>query len=497
MAININEIESIIEKRRQEILNAPDTIVITGTKYYVSNSGDDSNDGLSPDKPWKTLARVSDAELNEGDAVLFCRGDLFRGEVVAKAGVTYAAYGEGEKPKLYACDRNMADPSLWVLTDREHNIWRYTEKTLDAGTLVFNEGEKHSVKLIPSYINGRFVCRNDESKLFDMAEEMVRDLDVFWYFDEILTERPSKDESFPIPDMTPKSYGDLYLRCDKGNPGEVFESIEATSRRKIIAVGKNPNVRVDNLCLKYAGIHAVQGGSACLEGLKVTNCEIGWTGGTIQHYFGTDPNYPQGRRGTVTRFGNGVEIYGGCNNYEVSDCYIYQAYDAGATHQVSTGGNKRTMTNIAYKRNLIDYCVYSIEYFLEMNGEDTESYMEGIEISDNILCRSGYGWGQQRHNTDTPAHIKGWSYENKASNFTISNNIFYKAAYRMVHLVAKEQSSCPTMKNNTYIQHQGGMLGQYGSNLEKEPEILIFGENAKDTITQVFNESEPEVHILK
>lgn len=34
-------------------------------------------------------------------------------------------------------------------------------KGLDVGTLVFNGGEAHSVKLIPSYIRGRFVCRDD------------------------------------------------------------------------------------------------------------------------------------------------------------------------------------------------------------------------------------------------------------------------------------------------------------------------------------------------
>jgi hypothetical protein len=293
-----------------------------------------------------------------------------------------------------------------------------------------------------------------------------------------------------------ESLGDLYLRCDRGNPGEVFTDIEAVPRRPMICVGRNDHVTVDNLCLMYIGCHAITAGGHVV-GLHVTNCEIGWIGGTIQHYFGTDPNYPQGGRGTVTRFGNGIEIYGGCDDYTVENCYVYQCYDAGITHQVSTGGKKYTMTNVLYKDNLVEYCVYSIEYFLEMNNGDTESYMDGIEMCGNILRHSGYGWGQQRHNTWTPAHIKGWSYTNNARNYTVHDNIFDRAAYRMVHLVAQKQESCPKMYGNTYIQHEGMKIGQYGANEIAEPENLDFDAAAEEKITKLFGDEGAKVYMIK
>ncbi|MBQ8551965.1 MAG: hypothetical protein IJ428_04020 [Clostridia bacterium] len=491
------ELEALCEKRKQAILNAPDALEIKGTTYYVSNDGSDENDGLSEKSPWQTLAKVSSAELSEGDGVLFRRGDLFRGMVATKPGVSYGAYGTGEKPKLYGWDKNLADPALWELHDAEHHIWKLTEKILDPGTLVFNDGEAWSIKLIPSYINGRFVCRNDESKLFDMSCEMVRDLDIYWHFDAILTDRPSKGQNFLIPDMTPKSLGDLYLRCDRGNPGGAFRSIEAPTRRSMFRVGANANVKIDNICMKYIGLHAVSAGGECSRGLHVTNCEIGWIGGTIQSYMGTDPNYPQGDRGTVTRFGNGVEIYGGCDDYEVSNCYIYQVYDAGITHQVTTNGNKRVMNNVLYKDNLVEKCVYSIEYFLEMNNGDTDSYMNNIEMCGNILRESGYGWGQQRHNTYTPAHIKGWSYTNKASNYSVHDNIFDRAAYRMIHTVAQEAESCPEMHDNTYIQYYGNTIGKIGSNRVKEPEDQIFDDAAEEKINTVFGDKNAKVYVIK
>ena len=132
-----------------------------------------------------------------------------------------------------------------------------------------------------------------------------------------------------------------------------------------------------------------------------------------------------------------------------------------------------------------------------MNNGDSESYMDGIEMCGNILRYSGYGWGQQRHNTDTPAHIKGWSYTNKASNYSVHNNIFDRAAYRMLHLVAEKKESCPVMYENTYIQYEGGRIGQYGGNAVAEPENLIFDEHADETIRTVFGDKNAEVYIIR
>ena len=71
--------EALCAKRKAEILGTGDEIEIDGKVYYVSNDGDDANDGLSPERPWKTLGKVSEADLKAGDGVRFKRGDLFRG----------------------------------------------------------------------------------------------------------------------------------------------------------------------------------------------------------------------------------------------------------------------------------------------------------------------------------------------------------------------------------------------------------------------------------
>ena len=164
------------------------------------------------------------------------------------------------------------------------------------------------------------------------------------------------------------------------------------------------------------------------------------------------------------------------------------------THQITARNKLVEMKNILYKDNLVEYCVYSIEYFLEKEI-DNESYMSDIEICGNILRFSGYGWGQQRHNVDTPAHIKGWSYVNTARNFSIHHNVFDWAAYRMLHLVARERESLPQLYGNTYIQKDGGMLGQYGENLVQEPEIVMYNQNVQEVILEQWDDVDAKIQI--
>ena len=98
----------------------------TARIFHVdATSGDDHNDGLSPEKPWRTLVQVNAAPLRPGDKVLFKRGEMWRGQLVPQSGapdapITYGAYGEGEKPVLLgSVSRN--DPQDWQ--HEGNNIW--------------------------------------------------------------------------------------------------------------------------------------------------------------------------------------------------------------------------------------------------------------------------------------------------------------------------------------------------------------------------------------
>ncbi|MCX7747229.1 MAG: right-handed parallel beta-helix repeat-containing protein [Clostridia bacterium] len=100
------------------------TVKPTGKIYYVSNSGNDNNNGLSPKSPLKTLSKASDLELNPGDAILLKCGDTWRESIfLADSGtrehpILLSSYGEGKKPKI-ECDNGFGlvlyNCSGWII----------------------------------------------------------------------------------------------------------------------------------------------------------------------------------------------------------------------------------------------------------------------------------------------------------------------------------------------------------------------------------------------
>lgn len=84
---------------------------IFATNYYVSMTGNDSNSGLTTDKPWKTLRKVNTTVFSPGDMILFKRGDRFYGSLIPTSSgnstrlITYGAYGTGVKPMISSFER--------------------------------------------------------------------------------------------------------------------------------------------------------------------------------------------------------------------------------------------------------------------------------------------------------------------------------------------------------------------------------------------------------
>ncbi|MBR5308716.1 MAG: hypothetical protein IKU43_08095 [Clostridia bacterium] len=438
---------------RDRIRNTKTNVKFKGKAYYVSNEGNDNNDGLTPETSWLTLEKVSTTELCEGDAVFLKRGQIFRGQIICQPGVTYSAYGEGNKPEIYGWYENFAGADNWECINEEKHLWRLKKEIPDTGTLVFNEGEAHAIKLVPSYVNGKFVVRDKHDVDFDIEKEATVNL----AFHQACTKELINGVPLISPACTNTGY--VILRCDEGNPGAIYNSIEILPKRNTIACAGKKNITIDNLCIKYCGAHGV--GSGTTEGLTVQNCEFGWIGGAIQHYNHGNPN----RIGYVTRYGNGVEIYGGCKDYTVDNCYFYQVYDAAITHQTDATGRHQEMINVKYTNNLIETSTYSIEYFLSFSDIGTnKSIMKDFYIGKNFMVDAGCGWGKQRYNPETPAHIKSWNSQNPCINYVVENNVFFYSTHDLLQVGCLNKEGVPVMRNNVYIQKLGGSFGNVGVN---------------------------------
>src|SRR5437870_5324703 len=100
-------------------------LTANATTYYVSNSGNDSNNGTSTSTPWRTLSKVNSFfnSLKPGDNVLLNRGEVFYGKItIGKSGtstarITIGAYGSGAMPVI----TGFTDVNSW--TNLGGNIW--------------------------------------------------------------------------------------------------------------------------------------------------------------------------------------------------------------------------------------------------------------------------------------------------------------------------------------------------------------------------------------
>lgn len=481
----LDEALSFAKKRKEEILNAKSQYEIKGTVYYLdSETGDNEADGLSPETAWRSMQRLSSADLKAGDVVLFRRGQTFRGTMKTVSGVTYSAYGEGKKPELIS-SINAADPNMWVPT-RWKNVWMYVNMisyVRDIGGIAFDEGKCWGIKV---YINHK---TNERVDMFrsngDRSEHRRGELDVFngrnWIHRECTVWNGPQDLKNDLEFYHDWSDEHLYLYCE-GNPAKQFSSIELFVRCFIIrnAAGNN-DVTIDNLGLKYAGIHAISSGSC--KNFTVRNCEISFIGGSQmaveQHKskaekisYGNDP----------TRLGNAIEIYGLCENYLCENNYIHQIYDTGITvqYQVNNLDRDYIMKDVVWRNNLLDLCHWSLELWLyspekEERNNDFKTLVKNVDIHDNICLNNGYGWGRQRPDQGDVCFTGGGGNGTKNTdyeNYSIRNNMFLGTKCAIISSIAFGEEGIKVFGNKIYGDSSIGNCGS-GMKFGVEPRIPL------------------------
>ncbi len=489
------EVDKLSESRKLKISQTPsDYSTITGTKYYVSNNGDDNNDGLSPETAWATIAKVNSFQFSDGDGILFERGGLWREvQIVQKnTSVTYSAYGEGEKPKFYGSPENSADESKWELYFEEGNkkIWKfYREDITDIGSIVFNDGEKYADKDTPSYMDKKWIVRDTEFEgqtPYDIVEALNHNFKFVHLADSVLSDRETPELS--------TATGPIYLRCDEGNPGKIFNSIEFIGILVPFII-RTHGVTIDNFCIKYSkfgvsGYHIV-----AIDDLTVKNCEMEWIGGNICGY-----NFRAIKGGRALRIGNGVEVYGGCRNYTVENSYFNQIYDAAVSPQYVAGkvDSKEVNVvteNILYRGNLIENCIYGFESFLDTYNAGVICKGDNYLIEDNIVRQGGFGFGSTRKDRGFSGCFTTGGHPSCYRNFVIKNNIFDRATDQLVIACEKEIDCLPIFENNTYIQGYGNTLITKNCYDRNEPKHKC-DENSEKILAEFFRDNTSKVYIV-
>ena len=383
-------------KLRDEILNTKNTLEYYKPKnkdriFYVSTKGSDSNDGTSPKKAIQSLAAVDGLLLQDGDTVLFERGCIWRmGEKFeCREGVLYGSYGEGRKPMILGSPKNFAQ-EVWK-PSKKKNVWQ--------------------INYMYAYPCGAFL---DEGKEIGYQKLTMRELEknTDYFFDEEMAT--------------------LYFYCDKGNPSNVYYSMEFSQDGMSMHCSTGvDNVTVDNICLRYLG----SGGVGTLynnANIDVTNCEVAYVGGQWM--------------GNV-RGGNGLGSWCGGLDYNWDHNWVYQTFDSAMSPQ---GNNSyHNYDNITMCKNLFEY-----------NNADIESWESGYNHADhkhkpmttysnnhydNNICRfTSLGWGTRADDGGIRG-IDGVHYghfgKDQIKSMTFNNNII-DCPGRMVYKMSIDNKAC-------------------------------------------------------
>ncbi len=199
---SINACDRVKNDRYYDAEPAKSCMTVTSMTYYVSaRTGDDTNDGLRPDRAFASLFAVNQITLRPGDQVLLERGSVFHGQFLQitdsgteEAPIVIGAYGEGAPPRIDA-----AGQGIW---------YQDYGNPLDSLTHVYR-----------GYVSSTVL-------LYDAEYITVEDLEITNHAERILGER--------------------YSQCDKMN------------RTGIAIVARDKGVR-HGITLRNLSIHDVEG----------------------------------------------------------------------------------------------------------------------------------------------------------------------------------------------------------------------------------------------
>lgn len=435
------------KSKRDEILNSESIIVpgsetvlgetYSGTAYYVSGEGNDENDGTSPESAWQSLEKVNEARFSDGDAVFFRRGDTFFGKIEAKTGVSYSAYGEGEKPIITGSPAEASDASMWGLY-KEYDgkkIWQYKERVSDCGIIIFDD-TLIAQKTYPVWSGSEYL--NFRNEPFDMEKDFTANLQFFVDHGDL------SGKEFPIEFGEHEAVSALYLRCDEGNPADVYSKIEMS----VIEAGCSPRtggVSVDNLNFR---LYYSQGMDCCSYSNTIYQyCEASWCGGGLSRLRSHERGY------FADISGGGLLLFGahvrGLNNY------IHDCESKGIAIVINPGFINYDREDVVASGNVVERCGAGIYMW---NGVENGSWkFEDILVEDNFIIDSPGDW--RRHNQ---VHFEERG--DKAavtltrmlpgSDVTFRGNLIYHADGALVGITADdlENGYTPVFEGNTYVQ---------------------------------------------
>ena len=445
----------------------------TGTAYYVSNDGNDDNDGLTPETAWQTISRLAqeaggwerEGVLKPGDAVFFRRGDIFRDQNfhLGTDGLTFSAYGEGEKPIFTTSSENGSGGEKWELIYEDNTgkrIWQYYRDMSDVSRLILNDGEAITTRIYEFYDgNGYISCEatgwwQHEAEgvtlldtLLPLEDSMIEDLTII--------SRPERFEGWDYIDC---GVGPLYLRCDSGNPGELFDSIEFTE------YALSPNIYLcasncvfDNISFRCNGKSYIQPDKwKEVQNTVIQNCEFAYGGCTVTFY-------REREDGALVVEVQGDGIYNIVRNTTIRNNYFHDGAISSVTYEGDNFDDKDTVDG---------YFHYLDNVSVNTNGIRLDSTADALKYLDSVKVCGNQVWNTGGMDQGKLIYSEGSLVlmPNNYGECVIEDNVFYgtKNGHAMnalldIFLYNFESAGYtrPKFGNNIYVQYAGRNFGDF------------------------------------
>ena len=479
------ELHDDLDAAIERILNARSVIVhsdefipvetSTGKAYYVSADGDDDIDGLSPETAWRTIDKVlrdvnygDPGTIQPGDAIFFRRGDIFRLpeiEVTLEPNIenlTFSAYGEGDKPIITASSENGSGDGKWQLVYSDASgkkIWQYYRDMRDTSMIVFDNGAAIANRVYEFYTGDGYVSC-EATGWWMHEEEGVTLKDGLLSLEDSLTEdmtiisRPTLQHVDDRPgDYNVKGVGPLYLRCDRGNPGALYSSVEFTEleAKSLMFLHASGNV-IDNISFRSNANSYIKGNleEDDVQNTLIQNCEFAYGGGGASDY----ETHEDGNHVVVVQ---GDGIYTVVSNSTIRDNYFHDAKCSTATYEGNLENKSKTIRG--YYRVLDNVMVNTIGLRLDASS-DMLRYLDSVVVSGNQIWNTGrMDNGKYIYSEGTVVFMPA-----NYGEFIVSNNVFYGTeqghpmnALLDLFIYDYENSDYtkPQFSDNVYVQYSG------------------------------------------
>lgn len=479
------QLENALQKKIAAIQSAKTEIVhsdryipgetYTGTAYYVSNDGDDMSDGRTPETAWRTPLRVLEAlgffgrtELKPGDAVFFRRGDTFRMEEtqfwnIIVSNLTFSAYGEGDKPVITGSSENGDGAEKWKLVYEDgtgKKIWQFYRDMTDVSMLVLNDGEDFTTRVYEYYTDHGYVscemydwwmhtedCLTLKDELLSLEESMAEDLSII--------SRPERSDER----MITSGVGPLYVRCDSGNPGEIYSSVEFSQYHVTGLVSLQAcGVVFDNLSFRCGGNSFIKSGLKWKEitDTRIQNCEFAYGGGCVTLYHAISGGKP-----LMEPQGDG--IYNIVRNTLIQNNYFHDMMSSTVTYEGddfndkdAVGGSYHFLDNV---------CVNTM-------GVRLDSTAGALQYLDSVVVRGNQLWNTGHMDNGKFVYSEGSlvMMPNHYGECIIEDNVFYGTEQghpmnALLDIFSYDFEgggyTRPQLRGNVYAQYSGRNFGDF------------------------------------